>query len=256
MGARLADVRRCAEQLEKAESDDAVHDMRVAARRLRATLDLFEAGSGFRAGKVVKRLQDALGRVRDAQVQLHYLEHQRADPAVVFLRTLLQRELDQRRRELRKAMKRWRGKDAFKVTLGLGRPGKGKMGGHRARAHLRRRLQQWRARLVASLPELGMMEAHRLRITTKKLRYELELLEPGLPRVGAKLRTLLAEVQDDLGVLHDVDVQLDNLAMVKVLEPRRAAAPSLEAALTEARRRGATRARRRLERLRQACRHM
>jgi CHAD domain-containing protein len=78
--ARVAVAVRAAEVFEHADgvldTDDIerVHDMRVATRRLRAILEVFEAA--FERGahrdvlKEVKRLADALGARRDPDVQL------------------------------------------------------------------------------------------------------------------------------------------------------------------------------------------
>jgi CHAD domain-containing protein len=55
-----------------------VHDMRVATRRLRAALEVFEEcfpGKRYRkALKKVKALADALGERRDADVEIEFLE--------------------------------------------------------------------------------------------------------------------------------------------------------------------------------------
>jgi CHAD domain-containing protein len=57
---------------------DRLHDMRVATRRLRAALEVFEAAfprKRFRkALKRVKRLADALGERRDHDVEIAFLE--------------------------------------------------------------------------------------------------------------------------------------------------------------------------------------
>src|SRR5512144_937462 len=73
--ARLADVRRYEGALSgDGEPDpDAVHDMRVAARRLRAALQLFGDAALLALERQVKMLQDALGAVRDVQVQREWL---------------------------------------------------------------------------------------------------------------------------------------------------------------------------------------
>ncbi len=77
--ARLADVRR----QEAAFGDDggarepdadAVHDMRVAARRLRAALGVLGDADLVELEDEVKALQDALGAVRDRQVQRAWIE--------------------------------------------------------------------------------------------------------------------------------------------------------------------------------------
>jgi CHAD domain-containing protein len=60
------------------EDIEAVHDMRVATRRLRAALEVFEPcfprHAYRRALRDVKKLADALGRRRDRDVQIAWLE--------------------------------------------------------------------------------------------------------------------------------------------------------------------------------------
>ena len=60
------------------EDIEALHDMRVASRRLRAALSVFAAAFPprlfARCEKQVARVTDALGMVRDADVQIEFLE--------------------------------------------------------------------------------------------------------------------------------------------------------------------------------------
>ena len=71
IAARLADVRRFEEKLTGAVEPDDVHDMRVASRRLRAALALFDRKRQLRdAYDAATALGDALGEVRELHVQL------------------------------------------------------------------------------------------------------------------------------------------------------------------------------------------
>src|SRR3989442_13120155 len=77
---------------------DAVHEMRVAARRLRATLRLLRLE---KLDPKVKALQDALGEVRDLQLQIDWLRGR--DAALGRSRRAKLREAGQGlRRELRR----------------------------------------------------------------------------------------------------------------------------------------------------------
>ena len=65
VSSRLADVRHEQDALGEALTEDGVHDLRVATRRLRAALKVFRALGGLRPlEREVKKLQDALGEVR------------------------------------------------------------------------------------------------------------------------------------------------------------------------------------------------
>jgi CHAD domain-containing protein len=85
---------------------ESLHDMRVASRRLRAAMSVFSSAfpdKQFRPlEREAARITDALGAVRDADVQIEYLEALRdAAPAVeqVGLDSLLDHLRDDRERE-------------------------------------------------------------------------------------------------------------------------------------------------------------
>ena len=256
MEARLADVRRHGEAVQREHDRDAIHDLRVASRRLRAALRLFDEGGALRGDeRRVKHLQDALGSVRDTHVQLDRasgLKEGAGDKALLAgLREDLELELAHCSAELLPALERFLRHDLPRLEHRLPRlQPKGKLGGHRMREHLRQRLGQLEAWVEEAMPALDVAAAHRLRVATKRLRYELELLEPGLGAM-ADLLLWLTSLQDSLGELHDLDVQLDNLLMVRVMRrPGDMEAPSLlEHELLGAREEAAAKVRPGLEKL-------
>src|SRR5689334_12892021 len=74
IASRLADVRKYEEKLAGSLDADDVHDARVASRRLRAALHVFDKKKQLReAHDAVKALGDALGEVRELHVQLAWL---------------------------------------------------------------------------------------------------------------------------------------------------------------------------------------
>ncbi|MGO8671058.1 MAG: CHAD domain-containing protein [Capsulimonadaceae bacterium] len=90
--ARLS-IRTQAEELQKnlpgtrSGDVDALHDMRVASRRLRAVMSVFAAAFPERIFRALEReaarVTDALGAVRDADVQIEYLVGLRDAASVV-----------------------------------------------------------------------------------------------------------------------------------------------------------------------------
>lgn len=85
-------------------TEDAIHDMRVAARKLRTTLEIFApcfpARPMRRLNRAIKRLASALGTVRDADVALANLRQRlsEADPELApGLRFLITRQVELRR---------------------------------------------------------------------------------------------------------------------------------------------------------------
>src|SRR5260370_36732599 len=71
---RLGEVRAFDGRIDGVAEADDVHDMRVASRRLRAALELFDRKRQFRrAEKAVRARGNALGEVREVHGQLHWL---------------------------------------------------------------------------------------------------------------------------------------------------------------------------------------
>jgi CHAD domain-containing protein len=175
---------------------DAVHDMRVALRRLRAALRLFDLRDELDAK--VKELQDALGAVRDLQLQIEWLAGR--SPG---LRRQREAALRKAERALSPAVAKWRSQ-TLPALLEAARKVKAPAPARR-RKILRKRLRRFEERLDAALARQTPPAMHRVRISAKQVRYLSELEKSK----AAKL--LLAELpplQETLGQLHDVDVRL------------------------------------------------
>ena len=214
--ARLADVRKFEEKLTDAADADDVHDMRVASRRLRAALELFDRKKQLRAAHdAVEALGDALGQVRELHVQLAWLRDELADASErdkVGLQALYgerEAKLPKRIEKLHAALATWTGDglpqvEAAVAALALG----GRLGGHRLRRRLSRRLKDTRRRAAAALESMDPRTAHKLRIGAKKLRYAAELMHPAFPQEIGALLDRLEPLQETLGLLHDADVHI------------------------------------------------
>jgi CHAD domain-containing protein len=194
---RLSDLTRWEESVPALEP---AHAMRVASRRLRVALRLL----GLRAlDKPVKELQDALGELRDRQLQTEWLAS-RDKP----LQHQLARELPDTEARLERALRRFRGKTLPRILACAQRlEPRGKLGGHRVRNGLCRRLERFDSRLTKALRSKRPGPMHRLRIAAKQLRYSCELLTGALP-AAAPLLAELEPLQQSLGDLHDSDVRI------------------------------------------------
>ncbi len=196
---------------------DAVHDMRVAIRRLRSALDTFEDALPRRLAephvRAMRRLGRRLGRVRDADVHIGALHdalataHPAEKPGLLFvLETLAAR----RRRDLSRFSSALSQVDraGFELVLGARNPTIRLIGpdlGDHARKtlckHLRRVIRRG-DRTVRS----GDAEAlHALRIAEKRLRYNLEFFAPLLATEADHALEMLTELQDCLGAIADAD---------------------------------------------------
>jgi CHAD domain-containing protein len=216
LASRLYDVRALEEAVALHRSEDGVHDMRVATRRLRAALMLFARQALEPERFEVKRLGGALGGVRDVHVQLTWLDgalDERAAAEVPGVRALRDERrvlLGEREDALRPVLDRWRAEVAARVEHAIGDVGgDGRLGGRPMRATLRRRLRKLEPLVDEAIASPDARTAHTLRIAVKKLRYHAELLEPALPDEVPPILTALVPMQELLGTLHDHDVHVE-----------------------------------------------
>jgi putative phosphoesterase len=206
---------------------EALHDLRVATRRLRAALGLLEdAGVPEARGwrRDLRRVTRALGDARDLDVRIDFLRRFLArarGPAGAGLRPLLD-ALRRRRASAQRAVAAALRRLVVRGTLDdlVRRAGPWSEASADGKAAAARRLAG-RALLdrLAAVRNLGPFvfrpEAaarhHRLRIAAKRLRYVMEALRP---LFGPPLEERLAEVkalQEILGSLHDCDVWIEAL---------------------------------------------
>lgn len=205
----------------------AIHQARVASRRLREVLPLVarvldddEVGALQRRMRRVTRL---LGPVREADVTLGLaIEHREAQPAEAPALALVELRLSHERdarfgkvtRDLHAdKMAKWLER-AAQVEQALAEAPDGRPW----RKELAVRLRARAAQLLGAVEEAGLLfvsdRLHEVRITVKRLRYVLELAgELRQARLRASV-TALRAVQDILGHLHDLDVLVSRVQAV------------------------------------------
>jgi CHAD domain-containing protein len=212
---RSGDLRRHLAKLRRSLQSDTIHDARVSSRRLRGALTLFgDRGRVRRADVAVTDLQDALGELRDLQVQLEAFaalerrvpaeEHESLQRIAAMLRGAVPANVV----AVRKAIDRWnrRGPPALARLQSL-RP-RGRLGGHRLRKRLVRQLEALEERVIDAQQRPTPRPMHLLRIAVKRFRYALELLQPAMPELD-EIGAALVRLQTGLGDLHDIDVRSD-----------------------------------------------
>src|SRR5579862_9910974 len=220
---------------------DAVHDMRVASRRLRAVLSVFGADFAGHAGEELERrvkgVTRALGEARDLDVQLERLQRL-SDALPEQERTGMADLIGDKRSErsrldsiVRKSMDRLTERDLegdFEKRSGLASSGAdGTSDGattdsthaeavSAARDELLPRAETMIANRVADLrryepyvedPE-RIDELHCMRIEAKRLRYTLEIFAPFVGQAATSAITEVKSLQTQLGDVHDADVML------------------------------------------------
>jgi CHAD domain-containing protein len=214
--AHLRAAARARARLKHPEDREALHDFRVALRRLRSLLRAYRPYAEIvprRPRKRLRRITQATNPARDAEVQLAWLIRARlpakARPAGVWFRKQIRTQrdaaydalpvaavkpFDRLHAELRKvlapgAVARHSADDFSHVTA-------------RALADHAAAL----ARAVAAIHTLSDVAAiHAARIEGKRLRYLIEPLAPAFPRARVLVRRMKA-IQDRFGELHDLFV--------------------------------------------------
>lgn len=215
------------------DEPEALHDFRVALRRLRTALRVYRPqlrGSGSaRARRQLGRIGEATRDGRDLEVHIawarsqmldmmpwqrtgvHWLvdrlerKRRRADAA---LERVLERRFDRIIERLDPRLRNYR----TVIHLDPSQPPR------RAASVMGKRVQQLAADLGARLARVrsirGVEEAHQARIAAKRLRY---VLEPAAAQIDAVAPAIerLTDLQDELGDLHDSQIfvgALDRMA--------------------------------------------
>jgi CHAD domain-containing protein len=250
--ARLRRVVDAAQALDPPPAEDALHDFRVALRRLRTWLAAFEPelGDTVTRGSVrgLRRLARRTGKARDLEVALGWLaaptarlgplaataaralaaelqvEHGRAlDRA----RQAVHEDLPALRRKLDKQLRR------YEVRVPAEAEGEDRTMAVAVGRLLDAAGRQLRAALedLAS-PEQGA-EAHQARLDVKRLRYLVESLA-GTRADAGRIAARLATLQDALGRFHDRQVLLDRVSAEILAQGPRRPLTALHAALVRA----------------------
>jgi inorganic triphosphatase YgiF len=207
----------------RTQDPDALHQMRVGLRRLRAAISLF--GNQLLTDSESAEIRDnlrwagqALGAARDLDVfieRLHSMEDAVLDPSQM-------EEIERRRteayRDLLETLESRRFMDVILQTAAWIEAGawmaSGKEGRRPSRdfaaAEFSRRFKRIR-KLAKHLRDVGDEERHELRIRIKKLRYGTEFFGSLFTSGKAKKRrktfsSLLEELQENLGDLNDLAV--------------------------------------------------
>ncbi len=195
LAARLRDIERAEPRIPAANP---VHDMRVASRRLRAALRLLRLDE---LDPPVKKLQDALGNVRDLQLQIAWFEGRDA-----ALKRRHEALLSKAERALRLALREWHENTLPRLLKALEKPPN--VSARRTGKILRKRLRRLEQRLGVALERPSPIAFHRARISVKQVRYLFELSRREFPKAAKLLLAEFPPLQYALGEIHDLDARL------------------------------------------------
>ncbi len=196
----------------------AVHQARVATRRIREALPLIAHGrSGKSLKKSVRRLTRALGPLRELDVALLNLDQMRAsgdvsETAIARLRQLITEERTRVGDEMLKRIQQYNLPKLQKKAVESARRGPVKAGARdpgraaAAMARAARRADNLRSAIDNAAGIYLPDRLHQVRIAVKKLRYTLEIARDlSGSRATARIR-VLKRVQDLLGRMHDLEM--------------------------------------------------
>lgn len=206
-----------------ATDDEAIHDLRVAIRRLRTLLKMARPVYGRWHTDVVRRafaeVMRATGELRDEEVLEETLEGASSHPAFARWREARGAREARLRREVVVRIERGdldRARLLLKALLVF--PAAPKRDVELAR-FARRTVERARRAVEAGrdVGEDDVMGLHDLRIAYKELRYSIELLSDALPLDARAMLEPSAIFQKRLGEIHDVDVAIETLRAAREL---------------------------------------
>lgn len=223
-------LKRQQDGIRAAEDIEAIHQGRVASRRLRTAFwvfeDLFPSGKARRWRRTLRSVARAFGAARDLDVQIVFLQRlaARLRPSprragLLALVDLLRKRRAESHSDVLQALKMLRKKRLIgKVRVALAKLRRG-TATETATDNLRRRARSCITKRLEELLRLEryveeparVRELHEMRIAAKRLRYTLECFEPFYGRGTARFIGAARSVQTVLGDLHDLDVWLQSL---------------------------------------------
>jgi CHAD domain-containing protein len=230
-----------------------IHRMRVASRRLRAALPLFELcfpEIEFRKWmQEITKITRALGDARDADVQIAFLqkslkkiqkyprageirspaEQPSTEPAIQFLLTALQKKRRILQKRVLSAMNELEKSrvtdDMLLVFTTMGRDistarKKPRTTGIPMVAALRidKRLSEFLSYEPWVFHPEAVAEHHAIRIAAKKLRYTMEIYGSAYRNNLEKPLARIKKIQEILGDIHDCDVWIDQITSILLRE--------------------------------------
>lgn len=198
---------------------DALHQARVASRRIREVLPLVSAGGrSRRLERQVRRITQALGPVRELDVALQILDEieeigEVSRPALARLRQAVARERQVLHAEMKRRIEECNIEKLHKRALCVARKGAEERRVRRdperlarARTRAARRAERLLTAIDGATGIYLPDRLHDVRIAVKKFRYAIEIVrELSGSHATAKIRKL-SKVQDLLGRMHDLEI--------------------------------------------------
>jgi CHAD domain-containing protein len=244
---RLQALRDAAARTTTRADDEAIHDVRVATRRLGAAVGLWRGVVGSdvhrAAARRLRRLRRRLGAARELEVHVASLRARMSDETLatrLALEELVRRLVERRDRARRRAARRTRPRRIARLMVQLGEargalaamgvrpdPPAERTAGEsapstvlasdplaEARRRVARRAAVVRRRVAGALEHRDDDALHRARIAVKQWRYAAEALRAATGDDSRETERELKAVQESLGDIHDAAALRDLLRRV------------------------------------------
>jgi CHAD domain-containing protein len=211
-------------QCQRKFSEEAVHELRVATRRLLAQFVLLSCVAPSpaleKARRMLKRRLAALGDLRDAHVQRLFIEEKATGfPELALLRHWLERRERRLAKSAAAKVSRFKTKKLEKwiaaMTAGLTASARKS----RAQRQLASAVLRATAGAFAEAVErrraidvADMRTVHQTRVAFKRFRYMLESLSPGVTGLSRRQLRALAYYQHRMGIIQDLEVMQAGVA--------------------------------------------
>ena len=207
-------LRQCQEEF----TEESVHELRVATRRLLAQFVLLEcvapSASLEKGRRILKRRLAALGDLRDTQVQRLFVELKTARfPELALLHPWLRRRERRLVRSAAGKVNRWRTRKLEKWVAAMASELTIHARGSRAQSQLASAVLRATAHAFAeavqhrrAINPADPRTIHQTRVAFKRFRYMMESLSPALTGLSKRQLRALAHYQRRMGIIQDLEV--------------------------------------------------
>ena len=201
----------------KPEDPDGIHDLRVAIRRLKEELEIFEIWfEPRRAKKIVsqlKKLMDRCAAVRNCDIAVEVLQASGWKDSE--LSAGLKRERQRSSKELSRRLERWRGRvQEWRGHLRVGQADSKESPAQNASRLLPGMIDDlFNAGSAAAQPESKTGQIHQFRLKTKRMRYTLELFEAVYGGKVKRIMDSLKSLQAMLGAINDCATTIEMIRL-------------------------------------------
>ena len=210
----------------KKPSEKAVHDLRVAVRRMLSMLVLLEtvlpARDARKTRRDLRKLMGKLGPLRDLQTQILQSDELLGGfPQLTAFRKHLMKEERRQIRRVEQALEKFSPAEFGKTTdallsqlIATLQPGADRALGGRIVASMEDTYRRVLALRDRTNPK-NTATIHKMRIAFKKFRYMAEITAPYFPRLNRERLAEMHDYQDRMGAIQDVETLLGTMVLFR-----------------------------------------